>query len=180
AAILLNALLGWALIFGRLGLPALGVTGAGIAAAAAGTFLPLSLLVFALMDRRLKRLHVLGHFWRADWPTFREIFRIGTPVGLALLFETTLFMAAYLLQGTISTISQAAHAIAVQLVAIAFMLPLGLSQAATVRVGYAMGAGKPEQVRVATQVAFFLGVCCTAFTALLFVLLPSTFMGLFQ
>ena len=180
AAILLNAVLGWALIFGRLGLPAWGVTGAGIAAASVGCFLPVALLAFALTDRKLKRLNVLGRFWRPDWKIFREIFRIGTPVGLALLFETTLFMAAYLMQGTISTISQAAHAIAVQLVAVAFMLPLGLSQAATVRVGLAIGRNQPETARIATQVAFCLGVCFTTFTALLFVLLPSTLLGFFQ
>lgn len=179
AAILLNALLGWCLIFGRLGLPALGVTGAGIAAASVGAFLPLSLLCFALTDRRLKRLGILGNFWRADWKIFREIFRIGLPVGLALLFETTLFMAALGLQGLISTISQAAHAVAVQLVAIAFMLPLGISQAATVRVGLAVGRGQPEAARLAARVSFTLGVACTLFSAALFVLLPSTLMWAF-
>jgi MATE family multidrug resistance protein len=180
AAILLNAFAGWCLIFGHLGLPAWGVTGAGFAAAGVGWFLPLALLGFALTDRKLRRLAVLGRFWRPDWAVFREIFRIGVPIGLALLFETTLFTAALGLQGLISTISQAAHAISAQLIAIAFMLPLGLSQAATVRVGLAVGRNRPQEARIATQVAFTLGVCCTTFTALLFVFLPSTLLGLFQ
>ncbi len=179
-AIVLNAFLGWCLIYGRLGLPAWGVFGGGVAAAAVGCFLPISLLAFALTDKRLKRLHILGRFWRADWALFREIFRIGTPIGLALLFETALFMGALWLQGLISTIAQAAHAVAIQLVAIAFMLPLGISQAATVRVGFAVGRGEPSMARMAAKVALILGVCCSAISALCFVLLPTTLVGIFQ
>ena len=179
AAIVLNAGLGYGLVFGNFGLPAWGVAGAGVAAAIVGCFLPSALLLFALNDRRLQRFNILGRIWRPDWPLFREIFRIGTPIGLALLFETTLFLAALYLQGLISTVAQAAHTVAIQLASIAFMLPLGVSQAATVRVGLAAGRGDAEAVRRASGAAFAVGILCTGVSALLFLLLPATLVGLF-
>lgn len=179
AAIVLNAGLGYGLVFGNFGLPAWGVAGAGVAAAIVGCFLPSALLLFALNDRRLQRFNILGRIWRPDWPLFREIFRIGTPIGLALLFETTLFLAALYLQGLISTVAQAAHTVAIQLASIAFMLPLGVSQAATVRVGLAAGRGDAEAVRRASGAALIVGILCTGVSALLFLLLPATLVGLF-
>ncbi len=179
AAILLNALLGYGLVFGHFGLPAWGVHGAGVAAATVGCFLPVALLAFAVTDRRLKRFNILGRLWRPDWPLFRELFRIGTPIGLAMLFETTLFLAALYLQGLISTVAQAAHTVAVQLASIAFMLPLGVSQAATVRVGLAVGRGDLEAARRASKVAFVFGTLCTGFSALLFIAIPGVLVSAF-
>lgn len=179
AAIVLNALLGYGLVFGNFGLPAWGVTGAGVTAAIVGFFLPTALIVFALRDPRLQRFNILGRIWRPDWPLFREIFRIGTPIGLAMLFETTLFLAALYLQGLISTVAQAAHTVAIQLASIAFMLPLGVSQAATVRVGLAAGRGNAPAVRRASAVALAFGVTCTGLSALVFLLLPTTLVSAF-
>lgn len=179
AAILLNAGFGYALIFGHFGLPALGVTGAGIVAGLVGWFLPLALLLFVRADRQLRRFHILGRLWRPDWQLLREVFRIGLPIGFALLFETTMFMAALYLQGLISTNAQAAHIVAMQLAAIAFMVPLGLSQAATVRVGLAAGRRDAAGVAVACDMAFLLGVLCTLAAAALFVLLPEPLIGAF-
>jgi len=179
AALLLNAGLGYCLVYGALGLPAWGVFGAGVTAALVAWFLPLALLAFALTDRRLKRFHILGRFWRPDWRVFAEIFRIGTPIGLALLFESTLFLAALYLQGLLSTVDQAAHTVAIQLTSVAFMVPLGLSQAATVRVGLAVGRRNPPAARRAAQVALCCGVVATTATAVLLLLLPTTLMSLF-
>ncbi len=174
AAILLNGLLGYALIFGRLGLPALGVFGAGLTGAVIGWLLCLGLLACALFDRRLRRLRLLAVLHRPNWPMLREIFRLGAPIGLAMLFETLLFMAVLHLQGLISTVAQAAHAITMQLAAMAFMVPLGLSQAATVRVGLAVGQRDVAQARRAAAVSFAAGFAFTMVAALIFLLLPTT------
>jgi MATE family multidrug resistance protein len=173
AAIVLNFVLGYALIFGELGLPQWGVFGAGFTASAVGCVLLLGLLGSALADRRLRRLNVPGELLRLNWPQFREVFRLGVPIGLAMLFETSLFLAVLYLQGLISTSAQAAHAIVMQLAAMAFMIPLGVSQAATVRVGLAVGHRNPEQARRAATVALLLSFVCTLLAALIFLLLPS-------
>jgi MATE family multidrug resistance protein len=172
-AIALNFALGYALIFGKLGLPYWGVFGAGFTAAVVGWVLLLGLLGFALADRRLRRLNVPSELLRINWPQFREVFRIGVPIGLAMLFETSLFLAVLYLQGLISTESLAAHAIVMQLAAMAFMVPLGLSQAATVRVGLAAGQGDPMQARRAAMVSLVVTLCCSLIAGLIFLLLPS-------
>ena len=178
-AIVLNAVLGYGLVFGRLGLPEWGVMGAGIAAAIVDLFLPLALLFFVERDRQLRRFTILRRLWQPDWHLFREVFRIGTPIGLALLFETTLFLVALFLQGLISTVAQAAHQVAVQPVAVAFMLPLGISQAATVRVGLAVGRGDPQGAAIAAKMSLLLGVLCTLVTAGLLLAMPETLIGAF-
>jgi MATE family multidrug resistance protein len=179
AAIVLNAVLGYGLIFGHFGLPRWGVMGAGIAAAIVDLFLPIALLLFIERDRQLRRFTILRRLWVPDWHLFREIFRIGTPIGLALLFETTLFLVAIILQGRISTIAQAAHQVAVQPVAVAFMLPLGISQAATVRVGFAMGRGDLVGAAIAAKMSLLLGVVCTVITASVLLAIPETLMAAF-
>jgi len=171
-AIALNLALGYVLIFGELGFPFWGVFGAGFTAAAVGWVLLLGLTGFAVTDRRLRQLNVPSALFRINWPQFREVFRIGVPIGLAMLFETTLFLALLYIQGLISVQAQAAHAIVVQLAAMAFMVPLGVSQAATVRVGLAVGLGKPQQARRAAGVALAVTLFCTLVAGLVFLLMP--------
>ncbi|WP_428610732.1 acyl-CoA dehydrogenase family protein, partial [Sedimenticola sp.] len=100
----------------------------------------LALLGYVQWDRRFRRYAILLRFWRPDWPRFFELFRVGVPIGLTIVAEAGLFSAAAFLMGLISTAALAAHAIALQCAAVAFMVPLGLGQAAVVRVGLAAGA----------------------------------------
>ena len=146
-AVLLNGVLAWGLIFGRFGLPGLGVVGAGIATSIANTFSFVALLGFILVDRRLRRFHILGRLWRPDWRRFVELFRVGLPIGVILLIEVGLFSAAVQLMGLIGTAEIAAHQIALQCAAVAFMVPLGIGQAATVRIGLFAGAATPMGVQ---------------------------------
>jgi MATE family multidrug resistance protein len=88
----------------------------------------------------------------------RRIAVIGAPISIALMLEWGLFSSAALLMGVISTTALAAHQIALQVTAILFMVPLGISMAATVRVGQAFGAGDTEGVKRAGQVAMGLGI----------------------
>ena len=135
-----NAIAGYGLIFGRLGMPALGLLGAGIAAALTNWFVFVGLLGYVLIDRQFRRFHILGRLWRPDWPRLRELFRIGLPIGVTLVMEVGLFAAAGFVIGLIGTAQLAAHQIALQCASVTFMVPLGLAQAATVRVGLAAGA----------------------------------------
>jgi len=174
-----NALLAWALIFGRLGLPALGLLGAGIAASAVNLTMFAALVVFVETDRRLRRYHLFGRLWRTDGARFAEILRVGLPAGGTMLMEVGVFTAAVFLQGLISTASLAAHQIAIQCASITFMVPMGLAQAATVRVGLAAGRGDTHGVRMAGWTAMALGLGFMLLAAALFLAAPRTLVGAF-
>jgi MATE family multidrug resistance protein len=174
-----NALGNYALMFGHFGFPALGLVGAGISSALVHAFMFLALIGFVVRDRRLRRYAPLYRFWRADWPRFREIVKIGAPIGLTIMAESGMFSAAAFLMGILGTTQLAAHAIALQCAAVAFMVPLGVSQAATVRVGLAVGAGDRAGVGRAGWAALALGAGFAVFGALLFWLLPRPLVDLF-
>jgi len=156
--ILVNAVLSWALIFGRLGLPELGIFGGGLASSIVWAFLAAALAIVVVTDRQFRRFHLFGRWWRADRDRLRHLFRLGLPIGIAFGFEGAVFGAAAYLMGLIDTDSVAAHAIALQLAALTFMVPLGLSQAATVRVGRALGAGDEVGITRAGWTAWAVGV----------------------
>ncbi len=179
AGVAFNALGDYALIFGAFGLPAMGLRGAGIATALTNLGLFLGLLGFVLRDRRFRRYHVLGRFWRPDWVRFGEIFRLGLPIGMTLVMEVGLFASAGFLIGLIGTVELAAHQIALQCASVAFMVPLGLAQAATVRVGLAAGRSDPAGVARAGLAALAIGALFMAATATLMWTAPRAIIGLF-
>jgi MATE family multidrug resistance protein len=177
--IIVNALLGWALIFGRLGLPRLGIFGGGLASSIVWGLLALGLLAVVLTDRQFRRYHLFGRFWRPDASRLKHLVALGLPIGLAFGFEATVFAAAAYLMGLIDAASVAAHAIALQIAALTFMVPLGLSQAATVRVGRALGARDERAISRAGWTAFALGVLFMSVMALLMWLFPRHLVTLF-
>lgn len=177
--IAVNAAADYVLIFGAFGVPALGLVGAGAATAVSAGFLFVGLLAFVLIDRRLRRYYILGRFWRADWRRFRDVFGLGLPIAITLTFEVGLFATAAQLMGLIGVAELAAHLIAIQIASVAFMVPMGLGQAATVRVGLAVGRGDTPGILRAGVLALGLGTGFMALTALLMVTLPYALVGLF-
>jgi MATE family multidrug resistance protein len=175
----LNALLDWLLMFGNWGFPRLELVGAGTSTSVVNAVMFLALVGYVLMHRRYRRYHVLVRFWRPDWRHFQQIFAIGTPIGFTVLAEIGLFSTAAVLMGWLGTSELAAHAVALQCASMSFMVPLGLSQATTVRVGLAYGAGSPEGVRKAGWVSLGLTLCFMSMTCLLFLLAPRLVVGLF-
>ena len=119
-------------------------------------------LWFATRRRPFRKYHVLGHIWRIDWGLMRQLIVIGAPISISFLLEYGLFGAAALLMGLISTTALAAHQIALQITAILFMVPFGISMAATVRVGHAVGRNDPDGVKRAGFVATLLGIALVA------------------
>ena len=158
AAIPLNALLVYLLLYGELGLPRLGLFGAGLATATVNGATFLAGLWFATQRKPFKRYHVLAHLWRIDWGLMRQLVIIGAPISIAFMLEYGLFSSAALLMGMISTTALAAHQIALQVTAILFMVPYGISMAATVRVGHAVGREDAAGVSRAGLVAMGLGI----------------------
>jgi MATE family multidrug resistance protein len=155
--VIVNALVAYTLMFGHFGFPRLELVGAAIATGSVNLFTFFAMLVYALRHRRFKRFHLMVRFWKPDWRFFREIFRIGAPIGATV----------------------AAHAVALQLASQAFMVPLGLGMAATVRVGIAYGRGDRDGIHKAGWSALAMGTGFMGVTAVLFLVIPQTLVSVF-
>ena len=169
----------YALMYGNFGFPAVGVQGAGIVFAFANLLMCISLLLFAVRARHLRRFYILGRFWRPDWELFREVFRLGIPIGAMMLLEHALFATAIFMTGILGTDYLAAHMIAIRCISMAFMVPLGIGQAATIRVGFAIGRRDSEGVRRAGWTSLAMGTTWMSASALLFALAPVFLISLF-
>lgn len=137
--VLLLLPLAYVLMYGRFGFPALGAVGAGIAHAVA---LWIQAICFLLYIWRRQHYSSVNLFERFDWPNLKilkDLLRIGIPMGTALFMEGSLFVVMALLMGSLGEVSAGAHAVAINVASIVFMVPLGLSMATTVRVGNAVG-----------------------------------------
>ena len=178
-AVAFNALANWCLVFGNFGFPAMGIAGSGLATTLSSALMFLGLAIVVSVERRFRRYHLFGRFWRADWPRFMALLRLGAPIAGILAFEVSIFNAAAFLMGLINAASLAAHAIAIQIASMTFMVPLGLNQAVTVRVGLAYGAGNPEGISRAGWAAYVIGVGFMALMALVMLLWPRLLISAF-
>ena len=176
-AIVVNAAVNWVLMFGKLGFPALGITGTGVATAVTNAFMLAALAVVLHADPTLRRYAVLGRFWRADWSRLLTIVRMGVPIALLLLAEVGTFAGSTALAGMVGTETLAAHAIALQITGVCFMVPLGLSQATNVRVGLAHGRGRG--VALAGNVSLALGFGFALVAAAIMLAFPDALVAAF-
>ena len=179
AAIGVNALGNWVFVFGHLGAPALGLQGSAISSVITSVITFLAYVLAIRADRRLRRYHLFGRFWRTEWSRFRELVRIGLPIAATILAEAGLFSAAAFLMGRIGEAQLAGHTIALQIAALAFQVPFGIGQAATIRVGYHYGAGNRAGVARAGWVAIVTGGAFMAITASLMLLAPHLFLSIY-
>lgn len=172
-----SILANWMLVFGNLGAPALGLTGSALATVGAMTAMALSYAVILVTDRKLRRYRLFGRWWRSEWPRYRDIVRLGAPIMLAWIFEGALFGGAAILMGLIGVAEVAAHAVALNIAAVAFQIPFGIAQAATIRVGMAFGARDHAWIARAGRVALTAGIGVMAFTAALIWVFPRLFVS---
>lgn len=179
AGLFVNAALNWMLIFGNWGAPQLGLAGAAVASLVTTAVMTAALVLFLLLHRRTRRFHLFGRFWRADVQRLIVILRLGTPIALTMAFEVSVFSVAIYLMGWIDTASVAAHAIALQIAAISFMVPLGISQATVIRVGMAYGARNRRWVALAGWSSLALSLGFMSCSALVMWLFPRELAGLF-
>jgi len=178
-AVPFNAILNYGLIFGAFGFPPLGLVGAGIGSAIANLLMFLGMALVVSRHPLFRRFRLFGRFWRSDWQRFAEIWRLGLPIAVTLALEVTIFSAAVFLMGLIDTASLAAHAIAIQIAALSFMVPLGLAQAVTVRVGLAYGRRDRDGIARAGWTAFALGTAFMTLMALVMWSVPGLLVSVF-
>nr|WP_245329069.1 MATE family efflux transporter [Bradyrhizobium centrolobii] len=166
AAIPLNALLVYLLIDGKFGLPRLELFGVGLATTLVNVATFLASVCFVLLQRPLRDYHVFTRLWRFNRHSMRQLILIGMPISLASLMSYGLSFAASLLAGLISTRVLAAHQIAFHVAAILFMVPFGISMAAAVRVGQAVGRNDSPGMKRAGLAAMLFGMVITAILTL--------------
>ena len=179
AGTLLNVLLGYAFIFGHFGAPALGIRGAAVGALGTNMVTFIALAAVAAKSAAYRRYDLFVRLWRPDWSAFRDVIRLGFPVAMTIIAEVGLFMMSSLMMGWLGTVALAAHGIALQLASIAFMIPLGLSQVATARVGQAVGRGDLAALDRAAKAVLAIELVVSLTGALLFWLIPERLIDLF-
>jgi len=176
---LVNALGNWVLIWGHLGMPALGITGSAWATVAARVYMA-GYLFFAIRREHRKRgdTHLEAPFV-FEPALARELVAFGFPAAFQITLEVGVFAAASTLAGMVDPLSLGSHQIALNIAALAFMVPLGLSSAAAVRVGHALGAGDPRQAVRAGWTALAVAAVIMSAVGLIFILSPLPLLRVF-
>lgn len=174
-----NAVADYVLMYGKLGFPALGAVGCGHATALVWWAQLAGLALYVGLRRRFRRLHVFGRLDPPRRAAIGELLRVGLPIGVSIFVEASLFAMAALVIGSLGTVAVAGHQVALNFVAVTFMVPLGISMAATVRVGRAAGARDAAALRRAAGVGVGLAMAVQVVHAALMVALPRQIAGLY-
>lgn len=177
--IFLNILLNYMLIYGNFGAPALGVVGAAWASVATNCVIMVTVLAWIYIWPEYREYELLARIWRSDWEVFRKVATLGVPISISILAEITMFLGGSILMGWIGARELAAHGIAMQVGAIAFMIPLGIAGAVTVRVSSAYGRANLIDVRNAAKAALVVSAGFAVFTATVIAFFPAELISLF-
>ncbi len=177
---LVNVAANWALIFGHLGLPRLGVAGAAWATVIGRTFMALTLLLVIARHERAERVGLADVPWLTpEWGRIMRLVRLGVPAALQVTAEVGVFGAVAALAGRIDPAALAAHQVALNVASVTFMVPLGLASAGAVRVGHAIGRRDAAGARDAGWAAIALGVGFMSVAALVLLIVPRALVSLF-
>ena len=172
AAMPVNIILNWLLIYGHWGFPRLELVGAGYATLITRTLIFIVLGLIILKHRTFNRfVAVRENQWKYNMKTMRELLRIGIPSSMQLGVEVCAFAVSGIIIGTISAVSQAAHQIALSCAAFTFMVSMGLSQAGSIRTSNAYGRADWKKIGVigrttlltALLYGLFCGICFVVF-----------------
>ena len=177
-ALPLNGVICAALAYGWFTEP-MGVRGAAFASVVADAFMALALAAYLLRDRRLRRFGLFRGLGGIEPARLARLLRLGLPIAATMLLEIGVFSAVGLLMGAFGAGAIAAHAVALQIASLTFAVPLGLGQAATTRVGLAMGAGQPRAAWRAGWAALALAALFMSATAATMLLVPGLLVRVF-
>jgi MATE family multidrug resistance protein len=174
SANLVNFAANWVFIYGRWGAPALGIQGAAIATVAARTYMAAVLLAAVLRHGGLRQVS-----WRARADRMRRLIALGAAAALQIGVEAAGFSIISAFAAKLDEVSLAAHSITLLVVSVAFMVPLGISSAAAVRVGHAVGRGDAHGVASSGWTALALSAMCMSGIALAMILLPESIVRIY-
>jgi MATE family multidrug resistance protein len=171
--------LAWVLMYGKLGVPALGAIGCGMATAIALWVQALAFWSWLRLSRRTADLGWQDPRIAPDPAQLARLLRLGVPMAVAVVLEIGLFTAAALLIGSLGEVAVAAHQIALNVAAVAFMVPMGVGMAITVRVGNAVGRGDAEAMRRAGLVGICLAFAVEIVACTLMLAVPGPIIALY-
>ncbi len=176
---LLNWLGNWVLIYGRWGAPRMGVDGSALSTVISRIFMALALVGFAWRYER-KRGHPLFRHWAGpSADKLMDLVRLGAPAAGQILLEVGAWNLATLAAGRLTPVALATHQIGLQYASVTYMVPLGVSAAAAVSVGHAVGAGDPARARRAGWLALALGTGFMLLAAVVFLVAPGPLIALY-
>lgn len=163
--LLVNIPINYIFIYGKFGAPALGGVGCGVATASVYWVMFLMMRWYVTRARSQQDIKLEKGFAAPDWQVMKRLSGLGLPVALALFFEVTLFAVVALLVSPLGIVAVAGHQIALNFSSLMFMLPMSLSVAATIRVGFRLGQGSVEQAQVAAYTSMAVGLLLASVTA---------------
>ena len=173
SANIINWFFNWLLIQGHWGMPSMGVVGSALSTCLARLYMALLLGLFIWWFERGLQPGFRNVFRKPDWVRLQRLIRIGLPAATQILLEISAFGAAAVLAGRLAPVALASHQIALNCAAVSFMVPLGISSAAAVAVGQAIGRGDPRDARRCGFIAIALACTFMACSALVFFLIPG-------
>jgi multidrug resistance protein, MATE family len=180
SANVINAVAAWVLVFGHLGLPALGTTGSAIATLVSRIYLAAVLIAAVVVYDRGHHVSVFRISWSPKTRSLLRLLRLGFPAAAQLTLELGVFAAVSALAGRLDPVSLASHQIVLNLASLTFMVPLGVASAGAVRVGHAVGRrDAPAAARAGWTALAFGGGFMTA-AAAAFILAPRPLIGVFS
>jgi MATE family multidrug resistance protein len=175
----LNVVFNWIFIYGNLGAPRMGLDGAGLATLLARIIMLAAMIVWCRRSPSVRDWIPVHWLRLPEWPALRDLIQLGWPTSLQLLAEVSSFVMVTLLIGTLGADALASHQVAMTCAATVFMVPLGLSQALTVRMGEAWGAQRHQQLRLILLSGWGLALAFTACSAQSFLYFSRTIAGWF-
>lgn len=167
----LNIPLNYIFIYGKLGIPAMGGVGCGWATGLVMAFMFLSMLWWVKWAPFYQPSKIFSHFEWPQWPVLKRLLSVGTPIGISVFAESSIFAVIALLIGGLGATVVAGHQIALNFSSMVFMIPYSLGMAATVRVGQALGRGEPREARFAAGVSMGVALAYACLSASLMLLL---------
>jgi len=172
SSLLMNVFFNWVLMYGKLGAPALGAVGCGLASAITMWLMMIGLALYMWRSPIYAKLQIFSRLGKLRPTALKEILLLGLPIAVMITAEAGLFNAVSVLMGTRGTAIAAAHQVAINFAMTSFMVPLALSSAITIRVGHALGSGNPRAARFSG--GFGIATCA------IFMSCSATFMLLFR
>ncbi|HDI3021503.1 TPA: MdtK family multidrug efflux MATE transporter [Cronobacter turicensis] len=164
--LLVNIPVNYIFIYGHFGMPELGGVGCGVATASVYWVMFFCMRYWVKRARSMRDIRLQPDASRFDWPVIRRLAQIGMPVALALFFEVTLFAVVALLVSPLGIVDVAGHQIALNFSSLMFVLPMSMSAAVTIRVGFRLGQGSTLEAQTSARTGIAVGICLAIMTAL--------------
>ncbi|MCU6600194.1 MATE family efflux transporter [Peribacillus frigoritolerans] len=146
-ALPVNVLFNYLLIYGKFGFPELGGVGSGYATAITYWLIALVAILVVIKINPFSTYQVFTEFFRVSWKEWKALLLIGVPIGLAIFFETSIFSAVTLLMSKYDTVTIASHQIAMNFASLLYMIPLSISMALTIVIGFEIGAARYKDAK---------------------------------